>query len=68
MKPRPFIHDHLVKLLGPNQAKGICYVEVKLLGDGKKWTMSGWYKGEWTKVGGNGSASHVRSPLIPLRQ
>jgi hypothetical protein len=27
-KPRPFIHNHVVELLGPDRAKGTCYVEV----------------------------------------
>ena len=52
MKPRPFIHNHVVELLGPDQGKGTCYVEVKLLRDGKKWAMSGWYNDEYAKVGG----------------
>ncbi len=41
MKPRPFI-----------QAKGTCYVEVRLLRDGKKCLMAGWYNDEYSKVGG----------------
>jgi hypothetical protein len=68
MRPRPFIYNHVVELLEPYQPKGTCYVEVKLLRDGKKWAMSGWYNDEYAKVGGNGSSSHVRSPLILLRQ
>ena len=51
-KPRPFIHNHVVELLGPDRAKGTCYVEVRLLRDGKKWLMTGWYNDEYAKVGG----------------
>ena len=40
MKPRPFIHNHVVELLGPDRAKGTCYIEVKLVRDGKKCAMS----------------------------
>ncbi len=51
-KPRPFIHNHVIELLGPDRAKGTCYVEVRLLRDGKKWLMSGWYDDEYAKVSG----------------
>ncbi len=51
-KPRPFIHNHVVELQGPDKAKGTCYVEVRLLRDGKKWLMTGWYNDEYAKVNG----------------
>jgi hypothetical protein len=51
-KPRPFIHNHVVELLGPDRAKGTCYVEVRLLRDGKKHYMTGWYDDEYVKIGG----------------
>jgi uncharacterized protein (TIGR02246 family) len=51
-KPRPFIHNHVVELLGPDRAKGTCYVEVRLLRDGKKHYMTGWYDDEYAKTGG----------------
>lgn len=52
MKPRPFIHNHVVELLGPDSAKGTCYIEVKLFRDGKKHAMAGWYNDEYAKVNG----------------
>jgi hypothetical protein len=52
-KPRPFIHNHVVELLGPDRAKGTCYVEVRLLRDGKKQYMTGWYDDEYVKEGGD---------------
>jgi ketosteroid isomerase-like protein len=52
MKPRPFIHNHVIELLGPDRAKGTCYVEVRLVKDGKKHLMAGWYDDEYAKVGG----------------
>jgi hypothetical protein len=52
MKPRPFIHNHVINLLGPDRATGTCYVEVRLIRDGKKWSLSGWYDDEYAKVGG----------------
>ena len=51
-KPRPFIHNHVVELLGPDRAKGTCYVEVRLLRDGKKHYMTGWYDDEYVKIAG----------------
>ena len=30
MKPRPFIHNHVIDLQGADKAKGTCYVEVRL--------------------------------------
>ena len=51
-KPRPFIHNHVVELLGPERAKGTCYVEVRLMRDGKKHYMTGWYDDEYAKVAG----------------
>lgn len=51
-KPRPFIHNHVIELLGPESAKGTCYVEVRLLRDGAKWLMSGYYHDQYAKVGG----------------
>ena len=51
-KPRPFIHNHVVELLGPDRGKGTCYVEVRLLRNGKKHYMTGWYDDEYVKIDG----------------
>jgi hypothetical protein len=48
----PAVHNHVIELLGPDRAKGTCYVEVRLLRDGKKCLMTGWYNDEYAKVGG----------------
>ncbi|MBM4255880.1 MAG: nuclear transport factor 2 family protein [Deltaproteobacteria bacterium] len=52
MRPRPFIHNHVVELLGADRAKGTCYLEVKLIRDGKKHAVSGWYNDEYAKENG----------------
>lgn len=52
MQPRPFIHNHVIELLGPDRAKGTCYVEVRMTREGKKWQMTGWYDDEYVKAGG----------------
>lgn len=51
MKPRPFIHNHVIELLGPERAKGTCYVEVRLNRGGKPWRLAGWYDDDYAKVG-----------------
>jgi uncharacterized protein (TIGR02246 family) len=51
-QPRPFIHNHVVELVGPDRARGTCYVEVRLLRDGKKQYMTGWYDDEYAKERG----------------
>ena len=52
MRPRPFIHNHVIELVGPDRATGRCYVEVRLVRDGKKCLMTGWYNDEYAKTGG----------------
>ena len=52
MGPRPFIHNHVIELTGPDSAKGTCYVEVHMLKEGKKWEMRGWYNDDYAKVNG----------------
>ncbi|MGA2410548.1 MAG: nuclear transport factor 2 family protein [Candidatus Binataceae bacterium] len=52
MKPRPFIHNHVINLLGPDRAAGTCYVEVRMIRDGKNWSLRGWYDDEYAKAGG----------------
>lgn len=52
MKPRPFIHNHVVNLVGPDRATGTCYVEVRMIRDSKNWSLRGWYDDEYAKVGG----------------
>ncbi|MFA4916403.1 MAG: nuclear transport factor 2 family protein [Syntrophales bacterium] len=52
MKPRPFIHNHVVELLSAERAKGTCYLEARLIRDDKPWAMVAWYDDEYAKVGG----------------
>ena len=41
LAPRPFIHNHVVELLGPDRATGTCYVEIRATRDGKSWIGAG---------------------------
>lgn len=50
MKSKPLIHNHVVELLGSNQAKGYCYLEVTLLRDGNPWKMVAWYDDAYVKI------------------
>lgn len=49
---RPFIHNHVVELLGEKRAKGTCYVEVRMVRQGVDWLLVGWYEDEYAKVDG----------------
>jgi hypothetical protein len=40
-QPRPFIHNHVIELLGTDRATGTCSVEVQLLRDGKRHYLAG---------------------------
>ncbi len=52
MNPRPFIHNHTVELLGPDAAKGKCYLEAHMVKEGKPCVMVAWYDDEYAKVNG----------------
>ena len=52
LAPRPFIHNHVVELTGPDRATGTCYVEIRATRDGKSWIGAGYYDDEYAKVGG----------------
>ena len=52
LAPRPFIHNHVVKLEGPDKASGTCYVEIRGITDGKSIIGAGYYDDEYRKVDG----------------
>jgi hypothetical protein len=52
LTPRPFIHNHVVDLQGPDRATGTCYVEIRATREGKSWIGAGYYDDEYAKVGG----------------
>jgi SnoaL-like domain len=51
IKPRPYIHNHVIELKGNGRASGRCYVEVR--DASKNWEMlgTGYYNDEYVKVG-----------------
>ena len=52
LAPRPFIHNHVVNLEGPDKASGTCYVEIRGITDGKSIIGAGYYDDEYRKVDG----------------
>lgn len=52
LMPRPFIHNHVIELNGPDRAVGTCYVELRGTRDGQTWIAAGYYDDEYTKVRG----------------
>ena len=50
MKPRLFIHSHVVDLLGGNRATGRCYAEVYSAKLGMQRVGLGYYEDEYAKV------------------
>jgi hypothetical protein len=45
-KPRPYIHNHVVELLGDGKARGTCYVELRGETRGMDWLGTGYYDDE----------------------
>lgn len=52
MKPRPYIHNHVVELLGGGRAKGTCYVELRLATNQMNSLGTGYYDDEYVRDGG----------------
>ncbi len=50
LSPRPFIHNHVVDLGGPNRASGRCYVELRSIARNMDWIGSGFYEDEYEKT------------------
>lgn len=71
MKPRPFIHNHVFELIGPNRAKGRCYLEARLTHQGKRSLMTGYYDDEYVKVDGQWkfqSRNTTIDSFVPLKE
>jgi hypothetical protein len=51
-KPRPYIHNHVVELLGDGKARGTCYVELRRETQEMNWIGTGYYNDEYVKDGG----------------
>lgn len=51
IKPRPYIHNHVVELLGDGRARGTCYVELRLATNQMAPLGTGYYDDEYVKDG-----------------
>jgi uncharacterized protein (TIGR02246 family) len=51
-KPRQFLHNHTVQLLGPDTAKGQCCTEVRNILDGKEGYIVCYYEDDYVKIDG----------------
>ena len=50
VNPRPYIHNHVVDLTGPNKGVGRCYVELRSFSRNMDWIGSGYYEDEYVKT------------------
>jgi hypothetical protein len=51
IRPRPYIHNHVIELKGNARASGRCYVEVRNAADNMNLLGTGYYNDEYVKVG-----------------
>jgi hypothetical protein len=51
IKPRPYIHNHVIELQSGGRARGRCYVEVRNAADNMNLLGTGYYNDEYVKVG-----------------
>jgi len=51
IKPRPYIHNHVIELKGGGRASGRCYVEVRDASKNFDLLGTGYYNDEYVKVG-----------------
>ena len=51
IKPRPYIHNHVIELKGNGRASGRCYVEVRDAAKNMELLGTGFYNDEYVKVG-----------------
>lgn len=51
IKPRPYIHNHVIELKGNGRASGRCYLEVRNASNNMILLGTGYYNDEYVKVG-----------------
>ena len=52
LKPRPYIHNHVLELQGNGRAVGTCYVELRVQTRDMEWMGTGYYHDEYVKDAG----------------
>ena len=66
LSPRPYIHNHVIELTGPNRATGRCYVELRDASDNLNWLGTGYYDDEYVKVGDTWKFQSRRAQMVHL--
>jgi len=49
--PRPYIHNHVVELLGADRASGRCYLDLRSAKNNMEWLGAGFYEDDYVKLG-----------------
>lgn len=66
---QPFVHNHIIDLDG-ERAKGVCYIDLRSVQDGKSMMGSGYYEDRYVRVEGEWKFAsrqlHLRH-FVPLR-
>ena len=52
MKPRPYIHNHVIELLSETTASGRCYLDLRIASDNMEWLGAGYYEDDYIAVNG----------------
>lgn len=71
-RPRPFLHNHLVELTGPDSAEGTCYKEIRVTLDGERYLLTAEYhdhyvrfQGEW-RFRSRDFITHAKTKILEL--
>jgi len=52
MKPRPYIHNHVIELRGPSAASGRCYLDLRSANRDMAWIGAGYYEDDYVLESG----------------
>jgi hypothetical protein len=66
LTPRPYIHNHVIELSGPNQASGRCYVELRDASNNLSWLGTGYYNDEYIKIGDTWKFQSRRAQMVHM--
>jgi len=50
MRPRPYIHNHVIELAGDGFAYGRCYLDLRSAAHDMEWVGAGYYDDEYVKT------------------
>ena len=64
LAPKPFIHNHVVTLEGPDRATGACYVELRALNQPEAGTIAGFYDDLYVRENGRWRFGERKATLL----